>query len=89
MTELKNLAAVALRYPENSVAPMIAAKEHGFLAKRMIEIAEENDIPVVEDDILENILSIQDVGQCVPEETWFAVAGIFAFIKTLESNKCH
>ena len=55
----------------------------------MIEIAEENDIPVVEDDILENILSIQDVGQCVPEETWFAVAGIFAFIKTLESNKCH
>ncbi|HAK69368.1 MAG TPA: flagellar protein FhlB [Treponema sp.] len=89
MTELKNLAAVALRYPENSVAPMIAAKERGFLAKRMIEIAEENDIPVVEDDILENILSIQDVGQCVPEETWFAVAGIFAFIKTLESNKCH
>ncbi|MBO5607613.1 MAG: EscU/YscU/HrcU family type III secretion system export apparatus switch protein [Treponema sp.] len=89
MTELKNLAAVALKYPENSVAPMIAAKERGFLAKRMIEIAEENDIPVVEDDILENILSIQDVGQCVPEETWFAVAGIFAFIKTLESNKCH
>ena len=84
MTELKNLSAVALKYPLDAQAPLIAAKERGRLAKRMIEIAEENGIPVIEDDILENVLSIQDVGQCIPEETWEAVAAIFAYIIKVE-----
>ena len=84
MTELKNLSAVALKYPLDAQAPLIAAKERGRLAKRMIEIAEENEIPVIEDDVLENVLSIQDVGQCIPEETWEAVASIFAYIIKVE-----
>lgn len=87
MTEIRNLAAVALKYPENAVAPMIAAKEKGFLAHRMITIAEENGIPVVEDDVLENVLSIQNVGQCVPESTWQAVAGIFAYIQSFSKRQ--
>lgn len=87
MTKIRDLAAVALKYPENAVAPMIAAKERGFLAHRMVEIARENDIPVVEDDLLENVLSIQDVGQCVPEETWEVVAGVFAYIQSFCKNK--
>jgi len=91
MTELKNLSAVALKYPLDAEAPLIAAKERGRLAKRMIEIAEENKIPVIEDDVLENVLSIQDIGQCIPEETWEAVAAIFAYILKVEklnaSNK--
>ncbi|MBP5442860.1 MAG: EscU/YscU/HrcU family type III secretion system export apparatus switch protein [Treponema sp.] len=91
MTELRNLSAVALKYPLDAEAPLIAAKERGRLAKRMIEIAEENKIPVIEDDVLENVLSIQDIGQCIPEETWEAVAAIFAYILKVEklnaSNK--
>ena len=86
MTELKNLSAVALKYPLDAQAPLIAAKERGRLAKRMIDIAEENEIPVIEDDILENVLSIQDVGQCIPEETWEAVASIFAYIIKVEQQ---
>jgi type III secretion system FlhB-like substrate exporter len=86
MTELRNLSAVALKYPLDAQAPLIAAKERGRLAKRMIEIAEENEIPVIEDDILENVLSIQDVGQCIPEETWEAVASIFAYIIKVEQQ---
>ena len=86
MTELNNLSAVALKYPLDAQAPLIAAKERGRLAKRMIEIAEENEIPVIEDDILENVLSIQDVGQCIPEETWEAVASIFAYIIKVEQQ---
>ncbi|MBR4005462.1 MAG: EscU/YscU/HrcU family type III secretion system export apparatus switch protein [Treponema sp.] len=85
MTELKNLSAVALKYPLDAEAPLIAAKERGRLAKRMIEIAEENKIPVIEDDVLENVLSIQDIGQCIPEETWEAVAAIFAYILKVEN----
>ncbi len=86
MTELKNLSAVALKYPLDAEAPLIAAKERGRLAKRMIEIAEENKIPVIEDDVLENVLSIQDIGQCIPEETWEAVAAIFAYILKVEKK---
>ena len=86
MTELKNLSAVALKYPLDAQAHLIAAQEPGRLAKRMIDIAEENEIPVIEDDILENVLSIQDVGQCIPEETWEAVASIFAYIIKVEQQ---
>ena len=86
MTELKNLSAVALRYPPDAEAPLIAAKERGRLAKRMLEIAEENKIPVIEDEVLENVLSIQEVGRCVPEETWEAVAAIFAYILKVEKK---
>ncbi len=82
MNYKKKLACVALKYPEHADAPLIAAKEKGFLAHRMIELAEENRIPIVEDDILENVLSIQDVGQCIPENIWEAVASIFAYIRS-------
>lgn len=87
MTEIRKLAAVALKYPDNAVAPMISAKEKGFLAYKMISIAKENNIPVIEDDVLENVLSIQDVGQCVPESTWQAVAGVFAYIRSISKGK--
>ncbi len=75
-----------MKYPESAEAPMIAAKEKGFLASRMIEIAKDNDIPIVEDDVLENVLSIQDVGQCIPESTWEVVAGIFAYLKSFSKK---
>ena len=39
--------AVSLKYPENVCAPVITSKSSGIVAQRMIEIAEENGIPVV------------------------------------------
>lgn len=86
------IEAVALKYsPGNDefpgdLAPVITAKEKGVLARRMIELAEENDVPVVEDEFLANVLSLQQIGDCIPEETWQAVAGIFAYIQTLENK---
>lgn len=79
--------AVALKYPKDADAPFITAKESGFLAARMLEIAEENNIPVVKDPELVNVLSLSRVGQCIPEETWMAVASIFAYIKKAEGWK--
>ena len=79
-------SAVALKYPENAAAPLITAREKGILARRMVQIAEENGIPVVEDEITENVLSVAEIGECIPECTWQAVAGIFAMIRDLERN---
>ena len=81
-----NSTAVALRYPADAAAPVIMAKEKGVLAERMITIARENNIPVVENKMVANILSVQELGQCIPEETWQAVAEIFAYIQKLENG---
>lgn len=82
----KEIKAVALKYPENKEAPVIAAKEKGLLAERMLQIAEENNIPVREDSLLTDILSVQEIGSCIPENTWQAVANIFAWIRGVENK---
>ncbi|MCH5291560.1 MAG: EscU/YscU/HrcU family type III secretion system export apparatus switch protein [Treponema sp.] len=86
MTETAKKVAVALMYPAGADAPFITAKETGKLAERMIAIARENDIPIVEDDVLENTLSLYAIGSYIPEQTWLAVARIFAYIQDVENR---
>ena len=71
--------AVALRYPENAPAPFICASGKGELARRILEIAQENKIPVVHDEV-------QEIGSFIPEQTWEAMAKIFAFVAELEDE---
>lgn len=78
MREVKK--AVALKYPEGASAPFIAASAKGFLAQKMLEVAAEKKIPITEDAALADFLSVQEIGQAIPEKTWEAVAKIFAFI---------
>ena len=80
------ITAVALRYPQWADAPYISAKAKGSVAMRLLEIAEENEVPVVEDAELANVLSIQKVGTLIPEETYSAIATIFAFVVDLERS---
>ena len=72
--------AVALKYPEGAPAPFVTASEKGFLAQKMLEIAQENGIAVVENDELTDFLSVQAIGECVPETVWPVLAKIFAFV---------
>ena len=78
MSETKS--AVALRYPDGAECPFISAKAKGVLADKMLEIAEENNIPVVEDQLLAGILTVEEIGESIPLETWEIVAKIFAFL---------
>lgn len=80
----KKQKAVCLKYPENAVAPFIAAKGQGFVAEKMLEIARQNKIPVVENENLANVLSVENIGQLIPESLYEAVANIFAFISSTE-----
>lgn len=80
--------AVALSYPENAAAPIITARAYGDLAERMVEIADENNVPIVQNEMLVNVLSRQKIGTLVPEETWTVLAKIFAFVVQIdEKNK--
>lgn len=84
MSDEKAFSAVALRYPEWASAPYISAKAKGGAAERLVKIAEENGVPVVEDALTANILSLQNVGSFIPEETYSAIATIFAFFVKLD-----
>lgn len=77
-------SAVALRYPDWADAPYISAKAKGSVAKRLVEIADENDVPVVENAEMANVLSMQSVGSFIPESTYEVIATIFAFVIKLD-----
>lgn len=76
--------AVALKYPQGASAPLIAASAKGYLAEKMLEIAEREKIPLVKNGELTDFLTVQEIGSIVPPETWEAVAKIFAFVADLK-----
>lgn len=76
--------AVALKYPQGVSAPLIAASAKGYLAEKMLEIAEREKIPLVKNDELADFLTVQEIGSIIPPETWEVVAKIFAFVADLK-----
>ena len=72
--------AVALKYPEGAPAPFITAKGKGELARKIIRVAEEKNIRIEENPDIINVLSAQEIGQAVPEETWEVLVVIFSAI---------
>ena len=80
--------AVALRYdPSESDAPIVLAKGADHLAKRIIELAKKNAVPVVERKPVARFLFANvEVGQKIPGELFQAVAEILNFIKRLEDR---
>ena len=80
--------AVALRYdPSESDAPIVLAKGADHLAKRIIELAKKNSVPVVERKPVARFLFANvEVGQKIPGELFQAVAEILNFIKRLEDR---
>lgn len=79
--------AVALSYDEQkNSAPKVVAKGSGEIAKEIVEIAKENNIPIQEDPTLVQMLSELEINQTIPEELYEVVAEIFAFIYKVEKQ---
>ena len=77
----KHKKAVALKYtPEESEAPIVLAKGKGDIAKEIIRIAVENNIPIVEDEALVNALIKLDLYEEIPPELYEAVAEILIYV---------
>jgi flagellar biosynthesis protein len=73
--------AVALRYTsEERSAPVVVAQGRGAIARRLIEIASANGVPVREDPDLVALLSLVDLGEEIPPELYQAVAEVIRFI---------
>ncbi len=84
----KNLkSAVALKYhTETDAAPKVTAKGEGLVAKRIIELAQENQVPIKEDPDLVQILSQVDINKEIPPSVYRVVAELLAFVYKLNNK---
>lgn len=73
--------AVALRYKmDRDKAPLLVAVGQGQVAERIIEIAENYNIPIHIDPILATILSRLNLDEEIPPSLYNAVASVIAFV---------
>lgn len=80
--------AVAIQYdPEKSPAPLVIAKGEDFLAKKIKEVAKENNVEIVENKPLARMLYANvGIGEQVPPELYQAVAEVLAFVYHLKGK---
>ena len=83
-----NGAAVALKYnPEQDYSPVVVASGHGKVEERIINLAEENGVPVYRDDSTAAMLTMLSVGEGIPPELYQVVAGIYVQVVALAKKQ--
>jgi flagellar biosynthetic protein FlhB len=76
--------AVALQYERGMNAPLCVAKGADLIARKIREIAEAHDIPIVENPPLARALhGTVEVDQEIPQEHYRAVAEIIGYVMKL------
>lgn len=81
MTKKSYKKAAALRYKHGKdSAPKVVAKGRGKIAEKIVALAEENQVPLVEDPHLVQMLEALDVDTHIPAELYQAVAEVLAFV---------
>jgi flagellar biosynthesis protein len=83
----KNKTAVALGYRPDEPAPKIIATGKGYLADKIIKSADENHIPVHQDEKLAGTLSKLDIGDYIPPELYEVVAEVLVFVDNMDHIK--
>ena len=80
--------AVALKYDIDSMAaPVVVAKGVDYLAKRIRQVAENHDVPVMENPPLARALhATVEVDQEIPEEHYKAVAEVISYVMQLKDK---
>ena len=79
--------AIALKYkPEDNSAPIIVAKGKGETAERIIEKANESNVPTYFEPNLSEVLVDLKLGQEIPQEFYEIVAEILVFISSIDEK---
>ncbi len=81
--------ACALKYDSQSMeSPKLMAKGTELFAKRIIEIAKENNVPVLENPVVARaIFRMVEVNREIPPDLYKAVAEILLFVYNLRNSK--
>ncbi len=78
--------AVALHYDENNSAPVIVASGMGNLAEKIVQVANENGVPIYEDNSLATVLSQLELGREIPSELYEAIVEIYLYFLQFDPN---
>lgn len=81
--------AIAIKYdPDKDRAPIVVAKGMDYIALKIVEIAEKNDIVSVENKPLaRGLYDAVDINQEIPEQFYQAVAEVIAFVYSLKEKE--
>jgi flagellar biosynthetic protein FlhB len=80
--------AVALEYKAGMDGPMVSAKGEDELALRIRRIAEEHEVPVVENKPLARALYAEaELGEIIPEAYYMAVADVLAHVYRMNEER--
>ena len=82
----QNKKAVALKYIHDLPAPFIVAKGQAALAGRLMAIAKEHNISIVQKAELTETLFEFDLGTFIPEELYEIIAQLLAYIYMLQAS---
>jgi flagellar biosynthesis protein len=81
MSDNQRRKAAALRYDRTrDGAPKVVAKGRGKMAERIVEMARQNNVPLVEDRNLVQMLEALDLNTDIPTELYQAVAEVLVFV---------
>ena len=72
--------AVALKYIKELPAPFLVAKGKHEMAKRLLKIAADNNVAIVNEPELSEALFRFDIGTFIPEEMYEIIAYMLAHI---------
>lgn len=78
--------AAALQYDFGSTAPKVTAVGMGHVADKILQNAEEANVPIVENKELANLLTNVDVGDEIPTELYDVVAKIIAYVMDVDNR---
>ena len=80
--------AVALRYDSDlEAAPRIIATGKGYIADKIIEIAQQENVPIHRDDAVARTLSKLDFGDTIPPELYEVVSKILIYVDRVDGLK--
>ncbi|MBQ2697786.1 MAG: EscU/YscU/HrcU family type III secretion system export apparatus switch protein [Clostridia bacterium] len=79
--------AVALQYGAGDGAPVVVASGQGYLAEKIVEVAQDHGVPIYEDNSLATILAQLQLGQEIPEELYKAIVEIYVYFLHFDPQK--
>lgn len=80
-------AAAVIRYNEDAgQAPSVVAQGKGDVAKQIISLAQQLDIPLQEDHRLIGELLDMDLGESIPPQLYAVMAEILLLVEELEKK---
>jgi flagellar biosynthesis protein len=79
--------AIALEYnPDEDNAPRVIASGKGEIADKILQLAQENQIPIREDPVLAQALSLVDLEDEIPAELYAVVAEVLGWVYRLRGK---